>query len=49
MSDGSITDDACCENCFFAEETDIDGLIDCAIDGRSRDTDMVCKHWTRQD
>lgn len=34
-----------CENCFYAEQTDINGLIDCLRDGRSKDTDMVCEHW----
>lgn len=49
MSDGSKADDACCENCFFAQGTDVDGLIYCERDERSKDCDMVCKHWARQD
>ena len=39
----------CCENCFFAQETDVDGLVDCLRFNRSKDTDMVCEHWIRQD
>ena len=49
MSDGSKTDDACCGNCFYADGTGIDDLVDCEIDSRSKDADMVCDHWTRQD
>ena len=45
--DGSKVDDACCENCFFASATDIDGLVYCHIDERSKDDDMICDHWTR--
>ena len=45
--DGSQTEDACCENCFYATETDIAGLVQCELDGRSKDDDMVCDHWTR--
>ena len=37
-----------CENCFYANDTDIDGLIDCLIDGHSRDCDMTCKHFEPQ-
>ena len=32
----------CCETCTHAHPTDIDGLIDCDVDGRSKDDDMVC-------
>lgn len=35
----------CCENCINAKETDIDGLIDCKKDGRSKDCDMVCDEY----
>lgn len=35
----------CCENCIHAKETDIDGLIDCEKDGRSKDCDMVCNEY----
>lgn len=38
-------DDACCENCYFAQETGIDGLIDCTLDNRSKDYDMSCKDY----
>ena len=38
----------CCENCFYANETGIDGLIDCMLDGRSKDTDMTCDHFESQ-
>lgn len=31
-----------CENCPYAEETDIDGLIICTIDNRSKDVEMEC-------
>lgn len=31
-----------CENCAYAQPTDIDGLIDCDVDGRSKDDDMFC-------
>ncbi len=34
-----------CENCIYAIETDIDGLIDCQIDGRSKDVDMACDRF----
>ena len=37
-----------CENCFYANDTDIDGLIDCLIDWHSRDCDMTCKHFEPQ-
>lgn len=48
--DANKTDDACCENCFFAVETDIPGLIDCDREnGRSKDIDMVCDHWARRE
>ena len=30
-----------CETCTNAHPTDIDGLIDCDIDGHSKDDDMV--------
>lgn len=49
MSDGNQTEDVCCENCFFALETDIEGLIICDRDGQAWHTDMICQHWTRQD
>ena len=45
--DGSKTDDACCENCFFAK--DEDGLTICDLDDRVKDGDMLCDHWTRQE
>lgn len=35
----------CCENCRYARKTDIDGLIDCEKDGRSKDADMVCEDY----
>ena len=35
----------CCENCIHAKETDIDGLIDCEKDGRSKDCDMICDEY----
>ena len=47
--DVSKTDGACCENCLFATKTEIDGLIDCSVDGHSKDDDMVCEHWQRQE
>lgn len=34
-----------CENCKYAEQTDIDGLIDCKKDGHSKDSDMVCEQF----
>ena len=37
--------DKCCENCAYAQETDIDGLIDCEKDGRSKDSDMICDEY----
>lgn len=45
--DGSKIDDACCENCFYASTTDIDGLVYCDLDARTKDDDMLCNHWTR--
>ena len=38
-----------CENCKYAEQTDIDGLIDCKKDGHSKDCDMVCEQFAKQD
>lgn len=35
----------CCENCVHAQMTDIDGLIDCKKDGRSKDYNMVCDEY----
>lgn len=35
----------CCNNCLFAESTEIDGLIDCKLDGRSKDADMFCDKY----
>ena len=35
----------CCDNCMFAKQTDIDGLVDCTIDGHSKDTDMSCEKF----
>lgn len=50
MSNENKPDDACCGNCFYATDTDIDGLVDCNIDGRSKDADTApCDHWDRQD
>lgn len=38
----------CCENCVYAMRVaDIDGLIDCELDGRSGDCDMVCNYKKR--
>jgi hypothetical protein len=37
-----------CENCFYATATDIDGLIDCLLDGHSKDDDMTCQHFEPQ-
>lgn len=37
-----------CEKCIYAIETDIDGLIDCQIDGRSKDVDMVCDRFIQK-
>ena len=37
-----------CENCFFATATDIPGLIDCQMDGHSKDADMVCPQFEPQ-
>ena len=31
-----------CENCPYAEKTDIDGLVICTIDNRSKDVEMEC-------
>ena len=38
----------CCENCFFANDGGIDGLIICMLDRRSKDTDMTCDHFETQ-
>ena len=35
----------CCENCRYARKTDIDGLIECEKDGRSKDAEMVCEDY----
>ena len=35
----------CCENCIHGIKTDIDGLIDCKHDGRSKDCDLVCDEY----
>lgn len=41
--------DNCCENCVHAMfVADIDGLIDCEPDGRSRDCDMVCDDYKKR-
>ena len=45
--DGSRMDNACCENCFHAQ--DEKGLLICDLDDRVKDDDMVCKHWIQQD
>ena len=37
-----------CETCTHAHPTDIDGLIDCELDGRSKDDDMVCDEWSQR-
>ena len=34
-----------CENCRYAEPTDIDGLIYCKKDGHTKDEDMVCEKF----
>ena len=35
----------CCENCIHGIKTDIDNLIDCEHDGRSKDCDLVCDEY----
>ena len=32
----------CCDNCLFANPTDVNGLLECQVDGRSKDADMSC-------
>jgi hypothetical protein len=34
-----------CENCKYAELTEIDGLIYCTVDGHDKDDDMVCDNY----
>ena len=48
MNDGNKTADTCCENCMYAQKTDIDGLIYCTREGHSKDFDMICECWTSQ-
>ena len=42
------TGEACCENCIHGIKTDIDGMIDCEHDNRSKDWDLVCD-WYESD
>lgn len=36
----------CCKNCKFSIlVTDIPGLVDCELEGRSKDDDMVCETY----
>lgn len=37
-----------CENCFYATATDVGGLIDCLLDGHSKDDDVTCQHFEPQ-
>ena len=37
-----------CENCFFATETDVDGLMYCHNDERTKDCDMSCKQFEKR-
>jgi len=32
----------CCENCIFSDETGVDGIVGCMLDGHLKDTDMSC-------
>ena len=36
----------CCRNCKFSIlVTDIPGLVDCELDGHTKDDDMVCEEY----
>lgn len=40
----------CCENCAFSMQVaDIEGLLDCDLDGHSVDWDMVCDAYKKKD
>ena len=36
----------CCNNCVYSvKDIDIPGLVDCELDGHSKDDDMVCDFY----